>query len=256
MQYSLKRYVEPFAEIYERLNPENYNISWVDSQALIRKKATSVLVADLNKPQNSMVQYVVECVDEVAQKMQTYPSKIIIYDNDKSNAMHINNSLAISIDKIHNSTPEQLKASIAHELSHQQNNNLSSGLKIADIGVEMASGFVVGTLACKTLTEKNYNPIIANIGGFIAGSVAGFIASNITKPIYAAFRRDQEFIADEVSAKINGAEAMIEVLQANHNPNKEQSWTDKIYSNHPSHAERIAALQKIASETQPNSGRY
>jgi Zn-dependent protease with chaperone function len=247
MQDLLKRYVEPFVEVYEQTNPKPYNISWLDAQTLARQNANFALVINPAQPQNAIAQYVMECVDEVAKKMQTYPAKVIIYDNEKSNAMHINNnSLAISLKKIQTSTPEQLKASIAHELGHQQNNGLSIGVKIADVSFEMASGFAVGTATYNALS-KNHNSLIANAGAFIAGSAAGFIAANLTKPLYAAFRRSQEFEADKISSQVNGLDAMLEVLQAK-KPQKQQSFLDKIYAKHPSHAERIEALQNIAAE--------
>ena len=246
----IRNIVEPLVSAYELHYPKPNQLTWLDMQALQRKGASNAHVVDEHHPNSEQDAYVAQIVGQIAQKMELKPAKIIIYDNGKEGAMHLNNnSLAISELKVRNLSPEHLSATIAHELTHQQQNPQSIAVGFGRIGLETFAGIDIAN-SFYPIIEQKTNPVIATISANLIGFVAGYAVHQLTEPFYSAFRRNQELEADRNSAIINGAEPMIEVLEAKiaKKPEHEKSWLEKINTKHPSHQERIAALQQIKSQ--------
>jgi hypothetical protein len=246
----IRNIVEPVVAVHELCFPKPNEITWLDMQALQRKGASNAHVVDEHNPQSPQDAYTAQIVGQIAQKMELKPAKIIIYDNGKEGAMHLNNnSLAISELKVRNLSPEHLSATIAHELTHQQQNQQSIIVGFGRIALEAVAG-IVASKYVYPLIKKETNPVIATISANLIGFAAGYAAHQLTEPLFSAFRRTQELEADKVSSMVNGAEPMIEVLEAkiNNKPEHEKSWLEKINTKHPSHQERIAALQQIKAQ--------
>ncbi len=243
----LKEVIEPVVAAYEQHNPQPSSLTWLDKRALMRKHATDSHIINQAQPQSPQDLYVLEVAHQISEKMHIAPAKIIIYESEKSNAMHLNNdSLAISTAKIEQSTPQHLAVTISHEMGHQANNTQMMAVSISRAALELGAGIMAAKGAYSSINQHS-NSGIATVGALIVGTVTFAATFALTEPLFSAFRREQEFAADATSAKVNGATPMIEVLEAKIVAKEpiQTNWLEQINSKHPSHLERITALKKI-----------
>jgi Zn-dependent protease with chaperone function len=233
--------IEPWVAAYEQARPVPQEITWLDAQALERKSAQNARLAQM--PEDAAL---LEIVQDVAEKMQTYPAKVIIYQGKKPNAVHLNNNtLLIEERKITETPREELAATIAHELAHQQRNLgtliVAATRSTAEIGIGVATA--IGFMQHKPAGMNNEAAFATAAALGVGVTMATHTALS---PVEAARRRNEECVADAISAKVNGATPMKRVLEAKlDEPQKEKNAWQRLNATHPSHAERIAALEKI-----------
>ncbi|TAE35113.1 MAG: hypothetical protein EAY65_00060 [Alphaproteobacteria bacterium] len=254
---------EPFLALKELVFPEPHRVTLLEKLALARKGAIEAHVADPIKDAE-----VIGFIHELSEKMHLKTPKIVLYHSDtKQQAMHINNNtVALGYQKIANSTPDELRATIAHELAHQHDNSVSLAVSIGRVILDWGVKIGCCVLAHHVLKPTDAHPsmfdkIKQNVASIFAFACAGPLTQVATEAPYAAFRRQQELNADATAGKVVGYDAMESVLEkkiardqaeaTEHLPTTRKKWVEHIehyIRTHPSFETRIAALETLEEQ--------
>ena len=211
----------------------------------------------------------VALVAELAGRAQLPMPRVYVMDNPQPNAFATgrnpqNAAVAVTTGLMRSLSREELAGVIAHELAHIKNHDT--------------------LLMTITATIAGAISMVAQFGMFFGGNrnnngpgVIGSIALMILAPLAAmlvqmAISRTREYAADELGARIAGqpmwlASALVRIEGAAHQvPNYEAERNpatahmfiinplsgqgmDNLFATHPSTANRVAALQKLAAES-------
>lgn len=208
-------------------------------------------------------------VAELAGRAQLPMPRVYIMDEAQPNAFATgrnpeNAAVAVTVGLMQQLSREELAGVIAHELAHIKNH---------DTLIMTITATIAGAIS-----------MVAQFGMFFGGNrdnnhgpgIIGSIAMMILAPIAAmlvqmAISRTREYAADNLGARISGnpmslASALSRIENAAHQiPNMEAERSpatahmfiinplsgqgmDNLFATHPSTANRIAALQQLASE--------
>ena len=196
--------------------------------------------------------------------------KVYIYDSPQPNAFATgrnpeNAAVAASTGLLQQLRPEEVAGVMAHELAHIQNRDTLTMTITATLAgaISMLGNFA---FIFGGNRENNNNPF-----GFIGVLVAMIVAPMAAMLVQMAISRTREYSADRRGAEICGnpmwlASALAKIAgaaQRIHNPDAERAPAtahmfiinplsgermDNLFSTHPDTGNRIAALQRMATE--------
>ena len=195
--------------------------------------------------------------------------KVYVYDNPQPNAFATgrnpeNAAVAASTGLLQSLTPQEVAGVMAHELAHIQNRDTLTMTVTATLAgaISMLGNFAFFFGG----NRDNNNPL-----GFIGVLVAMIVAPLAAMLVQMAISRTREYSADRRGAeicgnplwlasalgKIAGAAQVVHNDDAERNPATAHMFIinplsgermDNLFSTHPNTANRIAALQDMASE--------
>ncbi|MGW9232239.1 zinc metalloprotease HtpX [Pseudorhizobium sp. NPDC055634] len=195
--------------------------------------------------------------------------KVYVYDSPQPNAFATgrnpqNAAVAASTGLLQRLTPEEVAGVMAHELAHIQNRDTLTMTITATLAGAIS---MLGNFAFFFGGNRDNNNPLGFIGVLIAMIVAPFAAMLVQMAIsrtreYSADRRGAEICGNPIwlasaLGKIAGAAEVIHNDDAERNPATAHMFIinplsgermDNLFSTHPNTANRIAALQRMASE--------
>ena len=195
--------------------------------------------------------------------------KVYVYDSPQPNAFATgrnpqNAAVAASTGLLQRLTPEEVAGVMAHELAHIQNRDTLTMTITATLAGAIS---MLGNFAFFFGGNRDNNNPLGFIGVLIAMIVAPLAAMLVQMAIsrtreYSADRRGAEICGNPIwlasaLGKIAGAAEVIHNDDAERNPATAHMFIinplsgermDNLFSTHPNTANRIAALQRMASE--------
>lgn len=229
------------------------------------KHATKTRVIDT--PQNSTEAFLVSAVQELAQSARIGMPEVGIFPADQANAFatgwNRNKALvAISSGMLERYSQSEIKAVMAHEISHVANGDMITLTLIQGVINTFVMFFarVIGSFVDKAVF-KNENS--HGLGYVVVTLVAEVVLGILASVVVMWFSRRREFAADAGSARLTNSPAMIAALvhlqQEYEMPNempsslnafgisagKEGGWKS-LFMSHPPLEKRIAALNNFA----------
>jgi heat shock protein HtpX len=230
----------------------------------IAKWTTGARVIDV--PRTSQEAWLVQTVQQLAQRAGVGMPEVAIYDAPELNAFATgasrNSSLvAVSSGLLDRMSRPEVEAVIGHELTHVANGDMVTLTLLQGVLNTFVFFFsrVIGSLIDSALRGRDDNRRGGGIGYFISTMVAQVVLGFLAILIIAAFSRWREFRADRGGASLAGREEMIAALRSL--GMQEESMLPKsmaafgingggvgaLFRSHPPIAERIAALQASAA---------
>ena len=230
----------------------------------IAKRSVGARVIDA--PQTSQEAWLVENVRQLASSAGIGMPEVALYSSPDANAfatgMNKNNALvAVSTGLLQNMTQEQVRAVLAHEVSHIANGDMVTLALIQGVvnTFVMFAARVVGSVVDKAVLGNRDGP---GIGYFVSVIVFELLFGVLASMIVMWFSRRREFRADAGAARLSGASGMIgalEALRRIHEPaqtpkqmevfaisGRSSRW-GRLFMSHPPLEERIRALQAVAA---------
>lgn len=179
-------------------------------------------------------------------------------------------ALAVTRGLLEKLTPEEIKAVVAHELSHIRHHDMRLMAVVsilAGLVSILADMYWRGNLASK-LEERDRSGVLAWIGVLL--SVFAPLSAMF---IQLAISRRREFLADAAGAEmVDNPSGLVSALKKIHmdrrplprmnpatahiyfaNPSKATGFIDKLFSTHPPLEERVRQLESLARQ-QPSRG--
>lgn len=218
----------------------------------------------IKTPQNPREKWLLDTVAELARKAEIGMPDVAMYHSDDPNAfatgMNKNSALvAVSTGLLSRMSQEEVKAVLAHEVSHIQNGDMVTLTLIQGVVNTFVMFFarLVGAAIDKAvLGNKEGNGIGYYASVFVLEIVFGFLASMIVM----WFSRQREFRADSGAAHLYNPQSMIAALRALQGSQNELPKNMKVFgigggkhsglmalfSSHPPIEERIKALSNTS----------
>jgi heat shock protein HtpX len=144
-------------------------------------------------------------------------------------------TIAVSVPLL-NCTPEEIKATLAHELGHIKNHDthIQGVCSILDNLGLWALGAAIGLLTFLTDSFKIFLPFLLLV---VVLKIAQVILNLLVKAIYLAGRRDMELKADRFAAQLGYRDGLVKFLNR-----VGDNRRTAFFSEHPLNKKRIAAL--------------
>ncbi len=174
--------------------PATMGINKYDIMHLSRKGQESARLA--TKEHDAEI---VGIVEELSNKLHQKPPKIILYKEDQPNAAWFSNrgngTILITTGHIKGFSADELRTTIAHELTHKQQKYATSLRHIIFAIPPVIAGIVATIAVYKEAKKPKLTALTALIGGLIY-EAASRIGNFITQPIKMWYTRQLEFDAD------------------------------------------------------------
>jgi heat shock protein HtpX len=210
----------------------------------------------------------VDLVAELAGRAGLPMPRIFVMENPQPNAFATgrnprNAAVAVTTGLMHSVSREELAGVIAHELAH---------IKNRDTLLMTITATIAGAISMLAQLGMFFGGHRNNSGpGVIASIVMMVVAPLAAMLVQMAISRTREYAADNLGARIAGepmwlASALVKIedaahqipnMDAEHNPATAHMFIinplsghgmDNLFATHPSTANRIAALQRLADE--------
>jgi len=228
----------------------------------LAKKMTGAQV--IEQPSNQAESWLVNTVQEQAQAAGIGMPEIAIYDSPAMNAfatgMNRDDALvAVSTGLLHGMTQAEVEAVLAHEVSHIVNGDMVTLALIQGVlnSFIIVLAWVIGLIVDRMIFKNKSG---MGIGYFFGSKIAEIVLVLLASIIVMWFSRQREFRADAGSARLAGADKMIQALQRlkkgstgqlpdeiaafGINGSKGKSLIQHLFSSHPPLEKRIEALQQ------------
>jgi heat shock protein HtpX len=212
----------------------------------------------------------VELVAELARRAGLPMPRVFVMENPQPNAFATgrnpqNAAVAVTTGLMHSLSREELAGVIAHELAHVKNHDTLLMTITATIAGAVSMIAQFGMFFGGGHRSNNSGPgMIATLAMMILAPLAAML-------VQMAISRTREYAADNLGARIAGqpmwlASALVKIenaahqipnMEAEHNPATAHMFiinplsghgVDNLFATHPSTANRIAALQQLATE--------
>ena len=245
--------------------------SYWNADKMVLRMNNAVEVDERNAPEYYAI------VRELARRAGLPMPKVYLIDNPQPNAFATgrnpqNAAVAATTGLLERLSHEEVAGVMAHELAHVQNRDtLTMTITATLAGAISMLGNFAFFLGGGSSRENN-NPL-----GMVGVLVAMFVAPLAAAIVQMAISRTREYSADGRGAEICGqplwlASALDKIarnVERIHNPEAERNPAmaplfiinplsgermDNLFSTHPNTENRIAALQKMASEGMGGSG--
>lgn len=216
----------------------------------------------ITAPQSSDEAWLVQTVEQLAQRAGVGMPEVAIYDSPELNAFATgatrNSALvAVSSGLLGRMSRPEVEAVLGHELTHVANGDMVTLTLLQGVLNTFVFFFsrVIGGLIDSALRGRDDDRRGGGIGYFISTLVAQVVLGFLAMLIIAAFSRFREFRADRGGANLAGRAKMIQALR--HLGSQEESALPKSMAafgingggvgawlrSHPPIAERIHALE-------------
>ncbi|MBL8386665.1 MAG: protease HtpX [Hydrogenophaga sp.] len=217
----------------------------------------------INQPQTADEAWIVQTVQNFAQKAGIGMPEVAIYDgapNAFATGAFKNSALvAVSTGLLQNMTREEVEAVIGHEVAHVANGDMVTMTLIQGVmnTFVVFLSRVIGYAVDSFLRRGDDRDSGPGIGYMITTMVLDLLLGFVAAIIVAWFSRQREFRADAGAAGLMGrkqpminALARLGGLTPGELPKNMQAMgitggLGKLFSTHPPMEERIAALQKL-----------
>ncbi len=217
----------------------------------------------INQPQNADEAWIVQTVQQFAQKANIGMPEVAIYDgapNAFATGAFKNSALvAVSTGLLQSMTKEEVEAVIGHEMAHVANGDMVTMTLIQGVmnTFVVFLSRVIGYAVDSFLRRGNDNNSGPGAGYMITTIVMDIVLGFLAAIIVAWFSRQREFRADAGAAQFMGrkqpminALARLGGLTPGELPKTMQAMgiaggLGKLFSTHPPMEQRIAALQKL-----------
>ena len=237
--------------------------SYWNADKMVLRMHRAVEVDERNAPEYYRI------VRDLAARAGLPMPKVFLIDNPQPNAFATgrnpeNAAVAATTGLLNRLTPQEVAGVMAHELAHVQNRDTLTMTITATLAGAIS---MLGNFAFVMGGNRNNNSPF----GFIGVLVAIIVAPLAAMMVQMAISRTREYSADRRGAEICGqplwlASALDKIARnakAIHNPDAERNPAtahmfiinplsgermDNLFSTHPDTGNRIAALQKMASE--------
>lgn len=217
----------------------------------------------INQPQNADEAWIVQTVQQFAQKANIGMPEVAIYEgapNAFATGAFKNSALvAVSTGLLQSMTKEEVEAVIGHEMAHVANGDMVTMALVQGVmnTFVVFLSRVIGYAVDAFLRRGSDNNSGPGIGYMITTIVMDIVLGFLAAIIVAWFSRQREFRADAGAANFMGrkqpminALARLGGLVPGELPKNMQAMgiaggLGKLFSTHPPMEERIAALQKL-----------
>ncbi|MDQ7745042.1 protease HtpX [Hydrogenophaga pseudoflava] len=217
----------------------------------------------INQPQTADEAWIVQTVQNFAQKAGIGMPEVAIYDgapNAFATGAFKNSALvAVSTGLLQNMTREEVEAVIGHEVAHVANGDMVTMTLIQGVmnTFVVFLSRVIGYAVDSFLRRGDDRDSGPGIGYMVTTIVLDIVLGFVAAIIVAWFSRQREFRADAGAAQLMGrkqpminALARLGGLSAGELPKTMQAFgitgnLGKLFSTHPPMEERIAALQNL-----------
>jgi heat shock protein HtpX len=208
-------------------------------------------------------------VAELASRAGLPMPRVFVMDNPQPNAFATgrnpqNAAVAVTTGLMQSLSPEELAGVISHELAHVKNHDTLLMTITATIAGAISMLAQFGMFFGGHRSNNNGPGVIATVLMMILAPLAAML-------VQMAISRTREYSADNLGARIAGqpmwlASALVKIenaahqipnMDAEHNPATAHMFivnplsgrgVDNLFATHPSTANRIAALQRLAAE--------
>jgi len=225
----------------------------------------------IERPGDRNEEWLVGTVRELASKAKIQMPEVGIYESPEVNAFatgpsRSNSLVAVSSGLLNSMEPDEIKAVLAHEVSHVSNGDMVTMTLLQGV----LNTFVVflSTVAAyfidQALRRDNEESRGPGLGYYIANFVFQIVLGFLASLIVLSFSRHREFHADAGSARLCGKENMINALRRlNQIMHADPIFDDRsaalssfkisgpengfgdVFASHPSLEARIAALERL-----------
>ena len=217
----------------------------------------------INQPQNADEAWIVQTVQQFAQKASIGMPEVAIYEgapNAFATGAFKNSALvAVSTGLLKSMTKEEVEAVIGHEMAHVANGDMVTMALVQGVmnTFVVFLSRVIGYAVDAFLRRGSDNNSGPGIGYMVTTIVMDIVLGFLAAIIVAWFSRQREFRADAGAANFMGrkqpminALARLGGLVPGELPKNMQAMgiaggLGKLFSTHPPMEERIAALQKL-----------
>lgn len=228
------------------------------------KRSTGAQV--IERPRNETERWLMETVADQARRAGIKMPEVAIYNSPEPNAFATgpskNDSLvAVSSGLLHSMNKDEVEAVLAHEVSHVANGDMVTLTLIQGVVntfviflARVVAGFINNALRGNQQGGNSIGGGFAYYGIVIVLEIVFGILASI---IVMYFSRQREYRADAGSAKLVGADKMVNALrrlQAGHDSQLDGSMAafgikgkrakSELFLSHPPIEKRIAALQQ------------
>lgn len=215
----------------------------------------------ITEPRTQDEIWIVSTVRELAQGAQIGMPDVAIYDAPDANAfatgMKRNSALvAVSTGLLQKMNREEVKAVLAHEISHVANGDMVTLTLIQGVVNTFVMFFarIVGSIIDRNVLGNQEG---RGLGYYASVFVLDMLFGILASVVVAWFSRKREFRADAGAGRLYSKKAMISALNALRQPSKEtelpkeirafgisgNSKVMQLFATHPSIDDRIKALQ-------------
>ncbi len=221
----------------------------------------------IKQPQSPEEQWLLDTVAQLAQKAGIGMPEVGIFPNPQANAFatgwNKNNALvAVSAGLLQSFQREEIKAVLGHEISHVANGDMVTLALIQGVVNTFVMFFarIIGYVVDKTVFRNERDGV--GMGFYLTTIVAEIALGILASMVVMAFSRYREYHADDGSAQLYDAKAMIQALrrlQSAHEqpsaalPDAMQAFGIRpsagkgmlhLFASHPPLEKRIQALQQ------------
>ena len=231
----------------------------------IAKKSTRAHV--IEQPRNSTEKWLIDTVQNMAEKAEIGMPEVAVYDSPDMNAfatgMKKNNALvAVSTGLLQNMSRDEVEGVLAHEISHVAGGDMVTLSLIQGVLNTFVIFFsrIVANILNNVLSSDEEGGGLGFMGYMAVTIVLELVLGFFASMIVMWFSRKREFTADKGAVYLSSREKMVGALrrlQAHHEPSHlpdqvaafgirpKEGGMARFFRSHPPLEKRIEALQQL-----------